>query len=550
MYNIDNNLIIGIIDSGLDISIFNSDKHNIIYSGRIIEYNNKFSIDKEDCFDEIGHGTAIYSIIKKKLKNIDNVKYVIIKVFDNNLLTNVQCLIYAINKCIEKKCDIINISAVITNNNLDLEKVCKKAYDENIKIIAAESNFPTKLAFPARYRTCYGVQSGKCYGANDYYFNKSAKSQFIARGDEQRVKWLNNTQIFIGGASFAAAHITAYISNILLDNKHISRDDFERQLINGSLLLSPNLVSLSNNAKLNLFIDSVKMQREAKKFLNWNINKNTYKLPIILTNKEYVSKKKYLSTNEIIQVLDEKYDLVIVSRNFFIKDYEAFEKKLIAHNKYIYYLFSDYMRISKRKNLSTNINDYIFDSDMILKNDLIIEKHLTNYIVKAPLMGIISSDFSNELWNKAYTIKSLFIKEGYKAVIFDATSYTNMFGAEASCCCTDEKALITDYSNYKRILSLFIKCLDYHYCPDIILIIGRLSLTKNTIINDNYNSIVQSCAFIFSCLIEAFVVYKENSYIDEEYIDNLEFLSKGKFIGYLEDTNMNDIYKQIKKYFS
>jgi len=542
-------ITIGIIDSGLDASITDSDKDNIVFSGHVFKTNDGVFIENNNSYDQIGHGTAIYSIINKKLSSINSINYVIIKIFDYNLMTDVESLVCAIDKCVDEKCDIVNISAVIINENSRLEEACKKAYDKNIKIIAAESNFSSDIALPAHYKTCYGVKSGKCHGAYDYYFDNSAESQFIARGDEQRITWLNKSQLFMGGASFAAAHVTAFVALVIKDNAYISRNEFEQHLIKNSLATPPPLVPLSQESKLNLFIDSDEMQAEAVSFLNWNKHNEKYKMPVVLSKGYSISGKRYLLADDLKQIPDGEYDSVFVDRDFQIDNHEDFENALIANNKYLYYLYSDYERNNKRKNQSFLIDDFNFDLSFVEKH-IKIERHLFNYTVKAPILGMISAIHSTDHWNKAYLTKSLFEADGYKVVIFDTTSHRNMFGADTSCCCSDEKDLISDYSNYKRVLSLFIKCLDYHYNPDIIIVVGRISLTKDSMINRNPNSIIQSCAVIFACLMEAFVAYDHNSIIDNQFINNLEVLSKGKFIGFVNNNNIDNIYKQVKAYFS
>ena len=544
------NVIIGIIDSGLDISIIES-QNDIIFGGHVVKNKNSVYIQESDYYDQIGHGTAIYSIINKKISSTNKVKYVIIKIFDNDLLADVECLVCAIDKCCKNKCDIINISAVITNENKHLEEACKKAYESNINIVAAESNFPSNVVFPARYKTCYGVKAGKCHGLYDYYFDDSAASQFIARGDEQRISWLNQTQLFMGGASFAAAHVTAFIALAIQNNKHMNRDDLNKYLKVNSLNTPPPLVSLSQEAKFNLFIDSNEMKKEAVYFLNWNKHNKNYKNSIVLSKDKCILGNHFSLTDDVQQIDLEIYDSILVARDYYISDYDTFEDTFISKNKYLYYLYPDYKRKENRKNRSSLIDDFYFNfDDIILKKYIFLERHLLNYIIKAPVLGVISTEVTNGLWNKAYTIKSLFKNEGYHAVIFDTTSHTNVFGAEASCCCSYEGDLAADYSNYKRILTLFIKCLDYHYCPDIIIVIGRISLTKDTLIDHNPNSIVQSCAFIFACLIEAFVAYDNNLIIDNKYIKNLEAISKGKFIGTINEQNILDVFYQIKAYFS
>ncbi len=542
-------ITIGIIDSGLDKSIVHSQNSKISFIGHVTRSDKGPIIETTNFYDQIGHGTAIYSIINKKIADLVNINYVIIKIFDNSLITNVEALVLSVNKCIEKKCDIINISAVITNNNSNLEEICNKAYKKNIKIVAAEANFPTKTAFPAQYKTCYGVKAGKCYGTFEYYFEENTHSQFVARGDEQRLTWLNKTELFMAGASFATAHVTAIIAFFLKNNKNITRNKLEDTIKKHSLPNPPKLVSLSPQVAFNLFVDSEEMHYEASRFLNWNNPNQQYSKSLILTNEKNVLGCDFIYSDNLSVIPYNKYDSVIVSRDYLIKDLNAFEKKLIENNKSIYYLNSNYERIIQRKLNSLLINDFNFNLSF-LNSFTNLKQYLNNYIVKAPILGVISSSPSVDCWNKAYRIKSLFEAEGYNAVIFDTTSNSTILGAQASCCCSSEKDIITDFSNYKRILSFFIKCLDYQYTPDIIIVIGRIALTKEPISPQYPNNIIQSCAVIFSCLIEAFVSIDDDRIVNDNYIHNLETLSNGKFIGCINNDNIDNIYKKIKEFFS
>lgn len=204
---------IGIVDSG-----FNSGKRDIKI-GQGIDLTNgqlhKEAIGESDneFTDLIGHGTACAGIIYKKAPDA---LIFPIKIFEEELVSDVQQLVSAIEWGIDHKLNILNLSLGTTNDSeLDeLERVCEKAKENNMFIVAAVSN-EGKESYPASFQSVFAVDAGRVRGKYSYFFDPAQSVQFIARGDRQRLDWLDGKQIFMGGTSFAAPHITAIIALLL-----------------------------------------------------------------------------------------------------------------------------------------------------------------------------------------------------------------------------------------------------------------------------------------------------------------------------------------------
>lgn len=539
---INNRLLIGIIDSGIDELVYRSHS-NILSSVSVNRGDQGTYIDPALNYDRIGHGTAVFSIINNNLSETQNVDYIVVKIFDNDLLTGIDKLVHAINYCIETNCKIINISATVTHSDLELEIACKNAYKQNIYIVAANSNFGSKEVYPADYPFCYGVQSGICHGKNDYYFDKNAKLQFVTRGDAQRVTWLNKSQLFLGGASFATAHATAFIGNILLKETVNSRDELDDLLTKRSLIKKPRLVPPSYNSKTALYVDSEIMRSKANDFLTWNNVK--CRSSVVLSNNKHILGCSFPVVKNVNAFDNTQYNTVIVCPDYNLYDYTEFEMYMSSQRKYVYYLLSNFRRNKQREKSTHFIIESIFDYDD-MKKYVDLEEHLRNYRIKAPIFCIGSTVYNINQWNTAVRLKKLFQNDGYKAVIFDMTSNTSIFGAEASCCFSDTNCLVTDYSNYTRIISLFMKCLDYYFKPDIIIVCARLSLTKSTVYN-GLCSILQSCSLLLASKMEAFVFL--DSKLDDNFINNLEIVSKSKYLGTI-GSDLDKIFLKIKDYFS
>ena len=195
---------IGIIDSGFDKARYNS---------QIVEGCNfsKSSVNEDDDYsDLIGHGTACVGLISSKVPQSELYP---VKIFDYELAVDIDTLIQAITWCVEQKLHVINLSLGTTDiaDRGRLQDACDYAYENNVFIVAATSN-EGRESYPALLPNVFGVNAGKIRSKYAYYFDKKCPIQCIARGDRQRLGWLDNKQVFMGGTSFACPHIAAIIA--------------------------------------------------------------------------------------------------------------------------------------------------------------------------------------------------------------------------------------------------------------------------------------------------------------------------------------------------
>jgi uncharacterized NAD-dependent epimerase/dehydratase family protein len=166
-----------------------------------------------DYRDEIGHGTACAGIIARKAP--ESLIYPV-KIFAEELVADIEKLAAGITWCLENKVNLINLSLGVTEVSARprLQELCDRAIDEKIFIVAAESNEGV-VSYPASLSRVFGVGAGKVRGKYDYFFDDSQTIQFLARGDHQRLDWIDGKQVFMGGTSFAAPQITGIIALFL-----------------------------------------------------------------------------------------------------------------------------------------------------------------------------------------------------------------------------------------------------------------------------------------------------------------------------------------------
>ncbi|MBD3289251.1 S8 family serine peptidase [candidate division KSB1 bacterium] len=201
---------VAIIDSGIDSK--HPDVENLAGGVRISFDSRKNPVFSDDYSDFLGHGTACAGIIKKKAPDVE---LYAVRIFDNDLSTNALLLIEAIRWAADNSMDVVNLSLGVTDPEWaeKLQAVSDYAAEQNTILVAAEDNRGAET-FPASFANVFGVTGGKVRKKYGFYYRRNCQIDFVARGDKQRLCWLNPRYIFMGGTSFATPHLTGIIALI------------------------------------------------------------------------------------------------------------------------------------------------------------------------------------------------------------------------------------------------------------------------------------------------------------------------------------------------
>lgn len=153
--------LIAVIDTGCNIV-----SSSVLDGYNIIEHSSNVT-------DQLLHGTII---ISKLLELCPNSKILPIKVADSNESIKPDDLVKGVEKAIDLKANIINISLSTIDPNPKLEAVIDKAIKQNICVIAAAGNQGLdRLPYPAAYPNVISVMARDINNRDVNFNNKSSE---------------------------------------------------------------------------------------------------------------------------------------------------------------------------------------------------------------------------------------------------------------------------------------------------------------------------------------------------------------------------------------
>ena len=129
--------------------------------------------------------------------------------------TDDPTLVAALEWTITQQMDVVNLSLGSTDltRREDLREVCRRAEKAGVVVVAAEHN-EGRESYPAIFPEVIGVSGGRVYGLYDYHYRSEGAIECVARGNYQRICWLNQGEIMSAGTSLAAAHISGIVALI------------------------------------------------------------------------------------------------------------------------------------------------------------------------------------------------------------------------------------------------------------------------------------------------------------------------------------------------
>ncbi len=202
-----------VIDSGIEGNHVQLKRHS--FAGIAMIENGYGEIELvNDYTDHLGHGTAITYLIKKVAPDSE---IFMIKLFEKGGV-EYDKLVAALELVRDHiKPDIVHLSnGIVECEDINaFRQLCRDICEQGIIIVSAFDNAGS-ISYPAAFDEVIGVDWYKeCTKVNDYIFIENSKVNILGYGLEQRLPWIDNSYKRVGGSSFAAPLITAYIAQML-----------------------------------------------------------------------------------------------------------------------------------------------------------------------------------------------------------------------------------------------------------------------------------------------------------------------------------------------
>ena len=448
---------IAIIDSGT------KDYENITkgYNFRV-KGDNEIIIEN-NFHDTYGHGTAVYSIIKK---NNEECNYYIFKVIDQNDTIDEKIICTAL----EYIFNILDIDIIIMSlgpvslSDDRMYNICKRLYDKGVILVSAFDN-EGAISYPAAFDCVIGVDgSDLCRKVDDFIFYEDKILNVAAKGGMQRVKWCEPDNIIVKGSSFACAHATNKIVNIYK---------------NGIKSFEEILEYFKSIA-----IQIIAYEEKEEKVFEYKIDRAV----IFPFNKEMHNFVRYpeLLDFKVMEVYDTKYssnvgrkttDVMIDKsvKEYCIKNiddikWDLFDTLVIGHTeKLLSYIGKENIVDSLIKEaINRGKNIYSFDriDKAEYKNDniyfpAVIDKYLPPlregklFYINKPVLGIFGTSSKQGKFTLQLELRKRLIDEGYQVGQLGTEPNALLFGLDCvypvgynRMVCLDEEEQIR-YLNYK-----------------------------------------------------------------------------------------------------
>ena len=202
---------IGVIDSGWD----RTQVVKQVFSGvGLVDPEDDLALrHTNDYHDRIGHGTACTDLI---LRIAPDVTIHPIRIFGERLETSMPTLRAALRWAVEQQLHVVNISLGTLRDDAlrPLYAACEVARRQGLIIVAATRTGNT-WSYPAVFDNVISVGIAGLDSPFSYLYRPGHSIECLAKGLEQRVRFLGGVETVVSGTSFAAPNITGLVALFL-----------------------------------------------------------------------------------------------------------------------------------------------------------------------------------------------------------------------------------------------------------------------------------------------------------------------------------------------
>ena len=217
---------IAIIDSGINPS---HPHVRGVAGGVAFDLDDKGGVIANDNYeDRIGHGTAIAGIFREALPSA---RIWAVKIFRSDLSASSRLLLAGLAWAIKADMNVIHLS-LGTEREQDrrsIAQLCRQAHKQGLVITAAARECDDAV-YPARIDTVIGAYWNKACKPGAIVYHPDAPVEFGAWGHPRPLPGLNQQHNFCG-SSFAAAHVSARVAQLLISDHKADSITVKQKLI-------------------------------------------------------------------------------------------------------------------------------------------------------------------------------------------------------------------------------------------------------------------------------------------------------------------------------
>lgn len=486
-----------------------------------------------------GHGTAIYHIISSTcpFAEIVNFKITNSDEIDEELLCT--CLE---DIAVNYNFDIVNISMGITICD-DLERLriaCERISMNDGIVISAFDNFGA-ISYPAAFKCVIGVTSSKeCRGKEDFVIYNDDVVNVGANGGLQRIAWDVPPYIIASGNSFACAHVTAKIAQIINDGVKGWNEIFKK------------LIEISKYSEMvNACVTNSRCKPTIKKGVLFPFNKEMHALVRFEDMLDF----------EIVGIYDTKYSSHIGSdtrhvlnanvithpiKNIEKIDWDSFDTMILGHTSELASLLPK-LFIDNIIDEALKRNKKIFSFDDLsskwktgeIYSPIVDNSQLPHFRmgklfkISKPVLGIFGTSSSQGKYTLQLELRKKLLADGYKLGQIGTEPNADLFNMDCAFPIGYNSLVNIQGHDVVRYLNNIINGLCIDKNVDLVIVGSQSSVIPYD--NGNLNLFpIKQYAFLLGTQPDAGILCI-NPYDDFEYIkrsvDYLESLVNCKIIG-------------------